>query len=199
MFLSPDTSTKTLSAVLPTYMGYSVIDNCLFIGRDGTCIEGLQIGTIADASTVVKCDYSRITNNVFSTFYGTGKEFTHAIKIGYATTTTNSSTKQMFHSLISHNRILASTAGISIGCGPSKAFGTVISHNHIHGFGASAGPTYGIWADAYGDAGMYGMHVYRNKIQAATDAIYAFADECVFDNYVGVGSAAVVGEGPDHT
>ena len=199
MFLSPATSSKTLAAVQPTYMGYSIIDNCLFIGRDGTCIEGLQIGTISDASTVVKCDYSRITNNVFSTFYGTGQEFIYGIKIGYTSMIANDASKQMFHSLIAGNRIIASTGGIWIGCGPSKCTGTVIAHNHVSGFADAAGPTYGIWASAYGDAGMHNMQVYRNTINAKTDAIYGFFDECVFDNFVSLNLGAPTGENPDHT
>ena len=198
MFMSPNTSTKTLAAVLPTYMGYSTFDNCSFIGADSTSTVGLQIGSITDDSSVVKCDYSRITNNIFSSFYGAGHHFTYGFKLA-ATTNTNSTKKQMWHSYIGNNIIVtdsgATTCGIWIGCARQKATGTVIEGNYIMSSTSEHGPTYGIGAPGT----MHQIMIIRNYIKAETDGIYNFDNSCTFDNYIGLASAAVVAELPVRT
>ena len=197
MFLTPNSSSKELPALMPTYMGYSIIDNCKFIGRDIACVEALQIGTTADDSTVVKCDFSEITNNVISTFYGHGASFEYGIKIGYTSSGANSEYKQMHHSLIAGNTILAETGGIWIGCSTGKVGGTVIRNNHINGFETGNGPDYGIWGAAHGDW-MRNIQLCENIINANTDGIYGFYRACTFSNYISLDGAAVSAEAPAH-
>jgi len=198
-FFSPGTSNKDDPAVTLSYMGYSTIDSCLFVGRDDSCVEGLQIGPTADVSTVAKCDFSRITNNVFSTWFGTSKQFTYGIKVGNSGMVANNNFKQLMSSLIAGNMILAKTTGIWLGAAPGKCYGTIIRDNHIASFEGGGGcDNYGIGSGATGD-NMHGVHVYRNTINAVTAGIYHFAEGCIFDNYISLDDATVVGENPDHT
>lgn len=198
-FLSPGTSNKEYPAVTLSNMRYSTIDSCLFIGRDATCVEGLQISPTANNSTTANCDYSAITNNVFSTWFGTGCQLAYGIKIGYTSAVANNNYKQVWHSLIAGNSILAKTTGISVGANCGKCYGTIIRDNHISSCETGNGcASYGIAALPTGDD-MHGIHVYRNTIKAVTDGIYGFSDECVFDNYVSLNGASPVAENPVRT
>lgn len=198
MFMSPSASNKTLPAILLTDMGYSIIDNCTFIGRDATCVEGLQLGATADGTTVIKCDFSQITNNQFTSFYGASSEFTHGIKLG-TTTGTNGAYRQMWHSLIANNVIHASTIGIWLGCGPAKAAGTVIRNNWIGSDDSGNGcSSYGIGALATGDAAIHRIIVADNYIMAA-DGLYQIDDGCSFNNFISANGASVVCELPVRT
>jgi len=198
MFMSPSTNNKTYPAVLLTYMGYSVIDSCTFIGRDTTCVEGLQFGATADGTTVIKCDFSQITNNQFTSFYGASSEFSHGIKIG-TTTGTNGAYRQMWHSLIANNVIHARTIGIWLGCGPATAAGTVIRNNWIGSDDSGHGCTsYGIGGLATGAAAMHGLIVADNYIMAA-DGLYQIGVGNSFNNFISASSASVVCELPVRT
>lgn len=191
MFLSPSSSNKTLPAVLLEYSGYSVIDNCLFIGRDATCITGLQLGPEADNSTVAKFDYSRITNNVFSSFFGASSQFVYGIKHSNASSVSTPSAKQMWHSLIANNRIMAKTTGIHLGCGAGKIDGTVIENNYIHSMESDNG------CATAGIASLVEQHsilVTRNRIVAA-DGLLNIGANSMQDNYIGV-SGTVSTESP---
>ena len=195
LFMSPATSNTEYAAIMPTYMGYSTIDNCLIIGKTSTCVVGIQIGTPADDATTEKMDYSSIKNCVISTFYGVTSQFTYGIQFG-ALTNTNIATKQMHNSVIANNRIEAGITGISIGVDSSKALGTVIRGNVISSQAASNGvSSYGIAAV---DSMVTGM-VIGNHIKAESDGIYNFASKGVFDNYISLSGAAVVAEGPVRT
>lgn len=198
MFMSPSSSNKTYPAVLLTYMGYSTIDNCTFIGRDSTCVEGLQLGATADGTTVIKCDFSRITNNKFDSFYGANLAFSHAIKLG-TVTGTNGAYRQMYHSVIAGNTISARTIGIWLGCGANKANGTVIANNYI-GYGDTGNgcSSYGIGGLATGDAALYRLWVANNYIMAV-DGLYQIDDGCSFNNFVSASGASVVTELPVRT
>jgi len=193
MFLSSSSSVKTLPAVLIGYMGYSVIDNCLFIGRDGTCVTGLQLGPEADNATAAKCDYSAITNNVFSTFFGQAQSFQYGIRLG-STTSTNAAVKQMWHSLIANNRIMATTTGIHLGCGDGKMDGTVIDGNYIHSMESDTGCSSKGITSFNSQSSCF---VTNNHI-VAIDGIYGFRVDCLQGNYVGTGNT-VATENPDMT
>lgn len=198
MFMSPSSSQKTYPAVLLTYMGYSVIDSCTFIGRDSTCVEGLQLGATADGSTVIKCDFSAITNNVFDSFYGANLAFSHAIKLG-TVTGTNGAYRQMYHSVIAGNTISARTIGIWLGCGANKANGTRISHNYIgYGNGGNGCASYGIGGLATGAAALHRLWVDNNYIMAV-DGLYQIDDGCSFNNFISASGAGVVTELPVRT
>ena len=195
MFLSPSSTNTTYPALFLTYMGYSTIDNCLFIGRTDACVVGIQIGTSVDDATVVKFDYSSIKNCVFSSFYGEACQFAYGIQLA-ALTTTNGSVKQMWHSEISNNSIMAKTVGISIGCNVATCRGSIIRNNYIASLEDDNGVVYGISSVDVSNAGIAICH---NYIKAQTDCIYNFLDENTFDNYVSVGGAGVVKELPVST
>lgn len=182
MLMSPSSSNKTLPAVLLEYGGYSVLDNNIFIGRDTTCITGLQLGPETDNDTVAKFDYSYITHNKFSTFYGANHQFEYAIKHSHQSTVNNPTKKQMWESVIAYNTIMAKTTGIHLGCGAGKIDGTLIEHNTIHSMESDNGcATAGIAAGV----NQQSVIVRRNNIVAA-DGIVNFGANTTQDNYVAV-------------
>ena len=130
MILSPSTGT-TLPAVQLANMRYSVINNCLFIGRAAASIEGLQIGNTDAVATAANCDYNKITNNHFSTYYGSSAQFTFGIKIGRVDYDAGCSVKQCWGTLIDSNIIHAATTGIYLGTSGDKDGSTIISNNFI--------------------------------------------------------------------
>lgn len=191
MLMSPSASNKTLPAVLLEYGGYSILDNNIFIGRDATCITGLQLGPTADNSTVAKFDYSRITNSVFSTFYGASSQFAYGIKHSNASATSTPNAKQMWHSVIANNTIVAKTTGIYLGCGAGKIDGTLIENNYIHSLESDNGcATAGIACVAE----QHSFWVTRNRIVAADGLINVGANSAQ-DNYISV-SGTVATENP---
>lgn len=195
ILMSPSSSNTEYAAIMPTYMGYSAIENCFICGRAAGAVVGIQIGSPTDQTTAVKFDFSSISNNIINTFYGTGCSFTYGIQHS-ALTDTYASTKQMWGSVINNNRITASTCGISIGCQINKCYGSHIKGNIIDSMENGYGPTYGIQSVS---SGMQSLMVIENRIKAQTDGIRNFLDENVFGNLISLGGAAVVGESPDYT
>lgn len=130
MILSPSTGT-TEPALSIANMRYSVIDNCLFIGRAAASIEGIQLGNRDAVATAGNFDYNRITNNHFSTFYGASAQFTFGIKIGRVGYDAGASVKQCWGTLIDGNIIYAATTGIYLGTYGDKDGSTIISNNFI--------------------------------------------------------------------
>ncbi|MBW2664420.1 MAG: hypothetical protein JRD93_21190 [Deltaproteobacteria bacterium] len=194
MLMSPSASNKTLPAVLLDYGGYSVIDNCTFIGRDATCITGLQLGPTADNATAGKFDYSAITNCVFSSFYGASSQFAYGIKLGNTAAASTPGARQMWHSVIANNRIAAKTTGIHIGANTGNVDGTVIENNYIHSFESDNGcATAGIAFLAE----QHSLIVTRNRIVAADGLVNVGANSAQ-DNYVAV-SGTVATENPATT
>ena len=192
VLMSPSTTNTEYAAIMPTYMGYSAIENCFICGRAAGSVVGIQIGTPTDDATVVKCDYSSISNNTISTFYGSGCQFAYGIQHG-ALAGTNSAYKQMLGTMIYNNKITASTGGISICGGVAKNYGSVISYNVIDSFESSAGPTYGIVSAVQSqDAPL----VINNYIKAVTDCIKNFLDENVMGNWCALNQATPVQENP---
>jgi hypothetical protein len=191
MFLSPSTSNKTYPAVQCPNMRYSVIDNCLFIGRDSTCVEGLQIGNTDEVATAANCDYNQIINNTFTTFYGAASQFAYGIKVGRVDYDAGCSVKQCWGTLIANNTIFASTAGIYLGIYGDKSGGTVIRNNYVACLEDTAGPqTCGIGAYAANQA-----MVVQNYVASDGDAIKGFQTSLVLGNWVSLDGTAAM-EGP---
>ena len=191
MFLSPSTSNKTLPAVQCPNMRYSVIDNCIFIGRDPTCVEGLQIGNTDAVATAANCDYNQIINNNFTTFYGTSNEFAYGIKIGRLAYDAGCSVKQCWGTLIANNIIFAETTGIYLGVSGDRTAGTIIRNNYVSSMQDVAGTqSYGIAAYAANQA-----MVVNNFVASDGDAIYGFQAGQVLGNWVSLDGTAAV-EGP---
>lgn len=194
MFLSPSTSNKTYPAVQCPNMRYSVIDNCLFIGRDSTCVEGLQIGNTDAVATAANCDYNQIINNTFTTFYGAASQFAYGIKVGRVDYDAGCSVKQCWGTLIANNTIFASTAGIYLGIYGDKSGGTVIRNNYVACLEDTAGPqTCGIGAYAANQA-----MVVNNFVASDGDAIKGFQTSLVLGNWVSLDGTAGI-EGPAMT
>ena len=192
LLMSPSTSNTEYAAIMPTYMGYSAIENCFICGRAAGAVVGIQIGTPTDDATVIKCDYSSISNNTISTFYGSGCQFTYGIQHG-PLSGTNSAYKQILGTVIANNKITAATGGISISGGVAKNYGSVISGNVIDSFESSAGPTYGIVSQIQSqDAPL----VINNYVKAVTDCIKNFLDENVWGNFCSLNQATPVRENP---
>jgi len=180
MFMSPSTSSKTKAAVLLTYMGYSTIDNCTFIGRTTDALTGLQFGLETDNATVVKCDFSQITNNVFTSFYGASSQFAYGIKFNDKDAVSTPNNKQVWFTLIAGNRIWAKTTGIHFGCGAGKIDGTVVVDNYISSHESDNGcASFGIKSLTTGSS----MIIARNYIMAV-DAISGFQNNCLMGNWI---------------
>jgi hypothetical protein len=191
MFLSPSSSNKTLPAVQLTNARYSIIDNCIFVGRDATCIEALQIGNTTEVATAANCDYCQITNNLITTFYGAASQFAYGIKIGRVDYDAGCSVKQCWGTLIAGNTIFASTAGIYLGIYGDKSGGTVIRDNYIGCMEDTAGPqTCGIGAYAANQA-----MVVNNFVASDGDAIKGFQASLVLGNWVSLDGTPDI-EGP---
>uniref|UniRef100_A0A6M3LUU0 Putative pectate lyase n=1 Tax=viral metagenome TaxID=1070528 RepID=A0A6M3LUU0_9ZZZZ len=138
-FLSSDTTNKTLPAVLLDNARYSIIEDCHFVGRDPTCVEGLQIGpTAIDDVTECHLDYCIIRRNRFDTWYGTASEFTHAIKMGDVGGA-GGGAKQVFGTTIEDNIIYASSYGIYMLVGTPNADFTIVRRNLIDSMTAETG------------------------------------------------------------
>ena len=192
IFMSPSTTNTEYAAIMPTYMGYSAIENCFICGRAAGSVAGIQLGSPTNDTTVVKCDYSSISNNTISTFYGSGCQFTYGIQHG-PTAGNNSAYKQILGTMIANNKITAKTTGISISGGVAKNYGSVIGGNVIDSFESSAGPTYGIVSQVQSqDAPL----VINNYIKAVTDCIQNFLDENVWGNFCSLNQATPVRENP---
>lgn len=187
MFLSPSTSNKTYDAVKLTNMRYSSIVNCNFVGRDSTCVTGLQVGHEDDDTTATgHCDYSLIANNVFNTFYGYNSEFTHPIKIGSAGAT-GAGQNVMVGTRITGNIIYGTTIGLYIGVVAGAQYGSIIDHNYISSGSREHGcATSGISNIAAGATTL----VVENWINAE-DALVNWNTACTLNNTVSnAGTAA---------
>ena len=192
ILMSPSTTNTEYAAIMPTYMGYSAIEDCFICGRAAGSVAGIQLGVPTNDVTVVKCDYSSISNNIISTFYGSNCQFTYGIQHG-PTAGANSAYKQILGTVIANNRITAATCGISISGGVAKNYGSVISGNVIDSFESSAGPTYGIVSQVQSqDAPL----VINNYIKAVTDCIQNFLDENVMGNFCALNQATPIRENP---
>ena len=114
-FLSSSGTGLTLPAVLLDNARYSIIEDCHFVGRDPTCIEGLQIGNTDAVATAANFDFCIIRRNRFDTWFGNASSFTHGIKVGRVAYDAGSSVKQMVGTSIEDNEVYALTYGIYIG------------------------------------------------------------------------------------
>jgi len=196
LMMSPSTTNTEYAAIMPTYMGYSAIENCFICGRAAGSVVGIQIGTPTDNTTEVKCDYSSISGNHISTFYANTSQFAYGIQHS-ALTVTNMLVKQMHNTVIANNRIEASTAGIALGMQQHKSLGSVIRGNMISSQEDDRGPTYGI--RSYTPISNQTCFVIGNYIKAVTDCISQFEAENVMGNFVSTTGGTPVRENPDGT
>lgn len=182
MLLSPSTGT-TLPAVQLANMRYSIIDNCLFIGRAAGSIEGLQIGNTDAVATAANCDYNQITRNHFSTFYGAGSQFTFGIKIGRVAYDAGASVKQCWGTLIAYNTIYAATTGIYLGTYGDKDGSTVILENYISSLENADGcSTYCIGSYTSNQALVVGNYC-ATAASAAAIQVDGFDSAAIMDNH----------------
>jgi len=114
-FLSSDDTNKDYPAVQLVNARYSVIEDCHFVGRDPTCVEGLQIGNRDAVATVANFDYCIVRNCRFDTWYGTASQFTFGIKLGRVGYDAGCSVKYMVGTSIEDCFIYAKEYGIYIG------------------------------------------------------------------------------------
>jgi len=193
LLMSPSTTNTEYAAIMPTYMGYSAIENCFICGRADGSVTGIQIGTPTDDATVVKCDYSSISNNIISTFYASTAQFAYGIQVA-ALTEANALSKQMHNTVIANNRIEAKTTGIALGVQQHKSLGSVIRGNMISSQEDDRGPTYGI--KSYTAISNQTCFVIGNYIKALTDCISQIEAENVLGNFISTAGATPVRENP---
>jgi len=179
--LSADTLNKNYPAVLLDNARYSIIEDCHFVGRDPTCVEGLQIGpTTPDDVTEAHLDYCIIRRNRFDTWFGHTQEFEHGIKLGDVAGG-GGGAKQIVGTTIEDNIIYARNYGIYVLTGPPNADFCVVRHNLIDSMTAMNGC---VVAGIEFTGGVYPT-VADNRINATDAIIYPMGGtQRVFNNVV---------------
>jgi len=193
-FLTPDTSSKDLAAVLVAAdMEYSVSDNCWFMGTDPTCTAGLQI-----CPQVTNTSWEQMLFSIISRCkFVPGASATHTFRIGINlfadSTQANQAKKLSKNSRIFGNIIYAEDAGIKINTQKTNNRGTVIDHNIIRANETTSGPRWGIICrSTNGDDQT--MMVCYNTITANDVPIEGFLKQSTFGNICAVGTGTPAGE-----
>lgn len=189
-FMSPGTSSKTLPAVHLGNMRYSVIEDCHFMGRDPTCITGLQIGPETDVATTVHMDYCIIRRNHIGTWMGSASEFANGIKLGTIGGTTGDGNHICNGTKIEYNDIYALTYGIALNVAVDTADHTIIRGNVIDSVATANGcAQVGIYVENSAK-----VMIVNNRVNA-DDGIEAGSSMRILGNIV-ANAGAPAGENP---